>query len=1143
MIEPPAFWLKRCILLPHALPTSQRLVRTCLAAIILIFLAGITASYAQAKTLQVQAYPPQGTVGIFFNTVLVATGGTAPYTFSATDIPSGLTLNATTGSITGTPQSSGNFSVTATVKDATSAHASATFTIMVYKSGTVGVVISPDSGALVSGATQKFTATVYNSTNQSVTWTCSAGSITSSGLYTAPQVQSGSWTYRILATSVANPARSSTAIAIVTPSVSPLTITTTSLPSYEVGAQYSESVNVTGGKSPYHWKLTSGTLPKGITFTNSSGVFAGSTQVTGSFPLTVTVTDSSWPTNLTATQNYSLVGTSALAVSTSTLPEITAGSTYDTSVVAVGGITPYHWSLSSGSLPTGISLNAASGAISGSTQQTGQYTLTVHVTDSSSPQQSVNAQYTVQSVQGESPLADFYVATNGKDTWSGTLPAPNTNNTDGPFATIARAQAAVQAILNNPNGRTQTVQVLLRGGSYFLTQPLSFTSADSGTSALPVSWAAYPNESPVISGGMRVTSWTHGANNEWTTTLPASTQYFEQLFYNGERRLRPRLGGYLGTYYRVAATVYLPSDSDPNCSVYMPGLGWECFDRFKYNPSDPITSTWENLNSPYPQGDIELYDFEKWTASELRIKSIDTQAHIVYLTGPTTQQDNYHGMIAGHRYLVENLKDAFTQPGQWFLDRSKTPWTLTYLANAGENPTTDTVIIPQVSQVLVANNLQYVTFQGLTFEHDNWTVPVPQGYAANSGDQPIPGAVGCYNCSHVTLNGVVVTQTQGGGVEFYTSNTSSTTSHNTIENSAFYDLGDFGIRYGQLAQYTDTDADVAQFGTVENNVVAGFGRVTPSGFGISQGDGHDNLYNHNDVYDGFQGGIKICALSCIPGVSNSHGAYNNVVSFNHIYNLGEGILDDLGGVYFNTDPAATGNQVLNNRIHDIDDASALDADGYAGQGIYLDANTANVLVENNLVYRTTAVSQSQTCGPQSAHTPNSIVNNIFAYGRKGIKQEGCAAPSSGVLQFNFSNNLIYYDRGYVQTGYVYCMDQPCTDVQNYHNNMYCYAASANCALPPNPFFTTGASGRTQTTYYASLQAWQSGTGEDSGSVVQNPGFANPTYPDDDYTLKESPGVGFVVFDPKQAGRTNPVIVPPAVFGTFPISLFNPTTDF
>jgi hypothetical protein len=79
--------------------------------------------------------------------------------------------------------------------------------------------------------------------------------------------------------------------------------------------------------------------------------------------------------------------------------------------------------------------------------------------------------------------------------------------------------------------------------------------------------------------------------------------------------------------------------------------------------------------------------------------------------------------------------------------------------------------------------------------------------------------------------------------------------------------------------------------------------------------------------------------------------------------------------------------------------------------------------------------------------------------------------------------------------------------------------------------------------YYTFAGWQ-GLGEDAQGVVQNPGFNNPAYPADDYTLpKGSPGVGFVVFDPSQAGRSNPVINPPAVAATFPTKTFNQVTDF
>ena len=1115
---------------------------------VLLFL-GLTvfsSAFSEAK-LAVQEQAPQGTVGISYNTVLTVTGGTTPYAFSGSGLPSGLSLNAKTGSITGVPSASGTFPVSVTVTDAGSNKAESNFSIIVAKSGTVSVTVSPGGGALESGQTLQFKATVYNSSNQSVTWSASSGTISSNGLYTAPQVSGGTWTYRVWATSVDDPNKSATVFVVVTPLVIPLKITTTSLPEVMAGASYTQTLAASGGTSPYHWKLTSGTLPQGLSLVGSTGVLSGSTAQTGQFSLTFQVTDSSWPTQFTASQTFVLQVSSSLQISTTLLPEITAGTAYDAPVDGVGGMTPYHWSISAGSLPSGISLGSTTGVFTGTTSKTGQFNFTVTLTDSSSPPQVVSQALGVTVVAAQSTVADFYVAADGNDNWSGTLSAPNSNGTDGPFATVSRAQTAVQSILKNPKGRTTPIQAMVRAGSYYVTQPLSFTTADSGTSSLKVIWENYPNETPVISGGLKITNWTHGSGDEWQSTLPSSAQNFEQLFYNGVRRLRPRLGSSLGAYYRVAATVYLPGSGsgpapDPNCAVYMAGLGWECFDRFVYTKTDPISGSWENLNSPYPQGDIELYDFEKWTVPKMRIKSIDTTKNIIYLTGPTDQQDFYHGFMVGHRYVVENIKDELTLAGQWFLDRSKTPWTLTYLANSGENPPTDTVIVPQSTQVLVATGLQWVTFQGITFEHDNWTTP-STGYASVSQEPTVPAAVGCYNCQNVTMNGVVVTQTSGGAMEFYTSSTTATTAHNTIENSALYDVGVFGLRNGLLAQYTDTDSNVAQFATVENNVISGYGRNIPSGIAVEQGDGHDNTYTHNEIYDGYHSGIEVCNLGCPPGSQNSHGAFNNVISFNHIYNIGQGITDDMGAIYYNTDPNATGNQVLNNKIHDVSDASTLDADGYAGQGIYLDENTSSALVENNLVYRTSAVGQAQTCGPQTTGVPNTIKNNIFAYGRLGTKQEGCDPPASGVLQFTFTNNLVYFDMGYVQTGYAYCMGGPCTEVQKYSDNMYCYAKGVACALPTNPFYTTGSGGRSQSTYYANLSAWQSGTGEDSGSEVKNPGFANPVYPNDDYTLSESPGVGFVVFDPNEAGRNNPVIPDPTVAPTFVTAPYNPATDF
>lgn len=223
----------------------------------ILILTLFSSAFSHAS-LAVQEQAPQGTVGTTYSTVLTVTGGTSPYSFSGTGLPAGLTLSPTAGSITGVPSTSGTFPVSVTVKDSASNQTQSNFSIIIAKSGTVSVVVSPGTGALHSGQTLQFNATVYNSSNTGVTWSTSGGTVSSSGLYTAPQVSSGTWTYRVWATSNANSAKTDIVFVVVTPLVIPLQITTSSLPEVMAGSAYTETISATGGKSPYHWKLTSG---------------------------------------------------------------------------------------------------------------------------------------------------------------------------------------------------------------------------------------------------------------------------------------------------------------------------------------------------------------------------------------------------------------------------------------------------------------------------------------------------------------------------------------------------------------------------------------------------------------------------------------------------------------------------------------------------------------------------------------------------------------------------------------------------------------------------------------------------------------------------------------------------------------------
>jgi parallel beta-helix repeat protein len=136
----------------------------------------------------------------------------------------------------------------------------------------------------------------------------------------------------------------------------------------------------------------------------------------------------------------------------------------------------------------------------------------------------------------------FYVAPAGSDAWSGGRSDPNRAGTDGPFATLARAREAVRA-LKAAGALSAPVTILLRGGRYYVTEPLRFGPEDSGTASCPITYAAYPKETPELIGGRRLAGFLPVGNGQMALTLPevkAGTWAFRSLFINSERQVRAR---------------------------------------------------------------------------------------------------------------------------------------------------------------------------------------------------------------------------------------------------------------------------------------------------------------------------------------------------------------------------------------------------------------------------------------------------------------------------------------------------------------------------------------------------------------------------------------------------------------------------
>ena len=142
----------------------------------------------------------------------------------------------------------------------------------------------------------------------------------------------------------------------------PLTITSTSpLPSATKTSNYFYSIQATGGTLPYTFVQTTGTLPVGLTL-SSTGNLSGTPPATGTYDFTVEVTDAS---SRTDEKSFHLEVFNPLVITTSRLNDGIVGSAYSQTLNASGGFGDYLWQVYSGTLPTGLSLDAASGVLSG----------------------------------------------------------------------------------------------------------------------------------------------------------------------------------------------------------------------------------------------------------------------------------------------------------------------------------------------------------------------------------------------------------------------------------------------------------------------------------------------------------------------------------------------------------------------------------------------------------------------------------------------------------------------------------------------------------------------------------------------------------------------------------------------------------
>ena len=574
----------------------------------------------------------------------------------------------------------------------------------------------------------------------------------------------------------------------------------------------------------------------------------------------------------------------------------------------------------------------------------------------------------------------FYVSPEGKDSWSGHLPEPNAAGTDGPFATLERARDAVRDLKRSAR-LTGPVVVYLRGGRYPVTGPISFGPEDSG----PVTYTAYPGETPVLDGGRRIEGWQRTqlrGQTSWVAELPevaAGKWYFRSLFVNGQRRPRSRW----------PKEGLLRIENVPGKEKMAPLFDGS--DTFQYAPGD--IKRWRNLT------DVEIVVPHFWTSERMPIAELDEATRTVRCARRSVfaMTDDYTGQWAN--YYVENVFEELGT-GEWYLDR--TEGRLYYIPLPGETPEAVEGVGARTEQFLrligspqEGRFVEFLRFEGLTFEYGDWSLSpgggeefvghVPQ---VDLGSAPqaaanVPGAIELEGARYCAIENCRILHIGIYGIDIKAGCTS-----NRIVGNEIYDMGGGGVKLNGADASGPVALRTGLNRITDNHIHAG-GRVFHAACGIVSCHAFGNVIAHNHIHDFYYTGIS---CGWVWGYDDNVSK-DNMIEKNHIHHLGHGFLNDMGGIY--TLGVQPGTVIRSNLIHDVT------AKNYGGWGIYLDAGSSHIVVEGNIAYRT-----SHQAFHASGGRENVVRHNVLAFGGQGVVRLSWAGD---YRSFTLERNLLVAD--------------------------------------------------------------------------------------------------------------------------------------